>query len=67
MYSSIHLLEHALAQFPNLLHFLDSWVVYKKGKKKPFIRLECRPPNSKRLELGKCQLDELNCALKAMK
>lgn len=23
-------LEHALATFPNLLHFLVSWVVYKK-------------------------------------
>jgi hypothetical protein len=32
MYSSIHLLEHSLAQFSNLLHFLDFWVVYKKEK-----------------------------------
>jgi hypothetical protein len=46
MYSSIHLLEHALAQFPNLLHFLISCVVYRKEKGIPLIRLECTPPNS---------------------
>ncbi len=26
------LIEHAKAKFPNLLHFLDSWVVYKEKK-----------------------------------
>jgi hypothetical protein len=32
MYSFINILEHALAQFSNVLHFLDFWVVYKKKK-----------------------------------
>lgn len=28
----ITLLEHALATFSNLLHFLDSWVIYKNRR-----------------------------------
>jgi hypothetical protein len=46
MYFSIHQLEHALAQFPNLLHFLDSWVVYKKEKTIPLIGLKHTPLSS---------------------
>jgi hypothetical protein len=30
IYSIITLLEHAIAIFSNLLHFLDSWDVYRK-------------------------------------
>ncbi len=34
MYFSIHLLEHVLAQFPNLLHFFDFWVCAQEKKKR---------------------------------
>jgi hypothetical protein len=36
-YFSVALLEHAIARFPNLLHFLDSWVVYKEEKGIPLV------------------------------
>jgi hypothetical protein len=36
IYSSIHLLEHVLAQFPNLLHFLDFWVCAQQKKRHTF-------------------------------
>jgi hypothetical protein len=40
----IHLLKHALAQFPNLLHFLDSWLVYWKKKGIHLIGPKHTPP-----------------------
>jgi hypothetical protein len=33
--SIIAIHEHVIAKFPNLLHFLDFWVVYKEEKKYP--------------------------------
>jgi hypothetical protein len=50
MYFSIHLLKHVLAQFPYLLHFLDSWVVHRKEKGIPLSRPKRTPPSSWRLE-----------------
>lgn len=49
MYSFIHLFGHALTQFPDLLHFLDSQVVYKKTKGIPLIGPKLTSPNSWRL------------------
>jgi hypothetical protein len=37
MYSIIALFEHVINTFPNLLHFLDSWDVYKKKKSIPSL------------------------------
>jgi hypothetical protein len=55
MYSFIHLLEHALTQFPNLLHFLDFKVVYKKEKYIPLIGPKLTPSNSWKLGPRKSQ------------
>jgi hypothetical protein len=41
--------EHVLAKFPNLLHFLDSWIVYMEEKGIPLVGLECTPPSSWKL------------------
>ncbi len=36
-------MEHARAKFPNLLHFLDSWVVYKEKKGILLVGPYCTP------------------------
>jgi hypothetical protein len=45
IYYSVALLEHAIARFPNLLHFLDSWVVYEKEKGIPLVGPKRIPPS----------------------
>jgi hypothetical protein len=44
-YSSVTFLEHAIARFSILLHFLDSWVVYMEEKGIPLVGLERTPPS----------------------
>lgn len=53
----ITLLEHALVTFPNLLHFLDSWVVYKKQKGISLIGPKFTPLNSQILGPKNHELD----------
>jgi hypothetical protein len=36
--------EHAIAKFPDLLHFLDSWVIYKEEKGTPLMGPKHTPP-----------------------
>jgi hypothetical protein len=36
LYYILTILEHDITKFLDLLHFLDSWVVYKKEKKNPW-------------------------------
>jgi hypothetical protein len=43
--SNITLLEHVITKFPYLLHFLDSWVVYKEKKGILLVRPYCIPPS----------------------
>ncbi len=37
LYSTIEMLEHVIAKFPYLLHFLDSRVVYMEEKNIPLV------------------------------
>jgi len=46
---TITLLEHALTMFPNLLYFVDSWVLYKRKKGTPLFGPRCTPPSSWKL------------------
>jgi hypothetical protein len=32
LYSIIEIFEHVIAKFPDLLHFLDSWVVHREKR-----------------------------------
>jgi hypothetical protein len=41
--------EHAVAKFSNLLHFLDSWVVYMEEKGIPLVGPEHIPLSCWRL------------------
>jgi hypothetical protein len=36
LYSTVAMHEHVIAKFRNLLHFLDSWVIYKEKKAYPW-------------------------------
>jgi hypothetical protein len=36
--------EHVIAKFPNLLHFLNSWVIYKEEKGIPLVGPKHTPP-----------------------
>jgi hypothetical protein len=42
-YSIVAILKHVIAKFPNLLHFLDSWVVDKEEKGIPLVGLKRTP------------------------
>jgi len=46
IYYIITLLEHVINTFPNLLHFLDYWDVYRKKKGIPLVGQEHTPPSS---------------------
>jgi hypothetical protein len=45
IYSIVALLEHVIAKVLDLLHFLDSWVVYRKKKGIPLVELHHSPPS----------------------
>jgi len=65
---TITLLEHALTMFPNLLYFLDSWVLYKRKKGTPLFGPRCTPPSSWKLKpRRKPNNHEPDCASKMMK
>jgi hypothetical protein len=42
---NITLLEHVITKFPYLLHFFDSWVVYKETKGILLVRPYRTPPS----------------------
>jgi hypothetical protein len=42
-YSIVAILEHVITNFPNFLHFLDSWVVDKEEKGIPLVGLKRTP------------------------
>jgi hypothetical protein len=43
LYFTIRLHEHGIIKFLDLLHLLDSWVVYKEEKEIPLVGLEHIP------------------------
>jgi len=50
LYFTITIHEHGIIKFLDLLHLLDSWVVYKEKKDIPLVGLHT-PPTSKLLEV----------------
>jgi hypothetical protein len=62
-YSIITTHEHAIVKFPNLLHFLDCWVIYKEEKDIPLVGPKHIPPNCWRLGLGREKNHELHSCL----
>jgi hypothetical protein len=45
LYSTIEIFEHVIAKFPDLLHFLDFWVVYREENGiLPLMRPKRIPP-----------------------
>ncbi len=46
LYATIEIFKYVIAKFPNLLHFLDSWVVYKEKKGiLPLVMPKQTPPS----------------------
>jgi hypothetical protein len=45
LYSILEISKHVITKFPNLLHFLDSWVVYREEKGIPLVGPKCTPPS----------------------
>jgi hypothetical protein len=42
-YSTVTFIEHVKTNKPNLVHSLDSWVVYMKKKEIPLVGPKCTP------------------------
>ncbi len=52
IYFNVALLKHPITRFLDLLHFLDSWVVYRKKKGIPLVGPEHITLSCQRLRLG---------------
>jgi hypothetical protein len=63
IYSTIAIHEHVIAKISNLLHFLDSWVIYKKEKGIPLVGPKCTPPTCWRLDQKEMSTYEFNSLL----
>jgi hypothetical protein len=49
LYSTLEIFENVIAKFPDLLHYLESWVVYREEKGIPLVGPKCTPPSCWRL------------------